>query len=56
MTAEILIALMRNSGLKSNQIHIIGHSLGAHTAGYITSNPYLNVSGIDRITGLGWFD
>jgi len=55
MAAELLNALIDNSGLKSNSIHIIGHSLGAHTAGYISSNPYLNVTGIDRITGLGLF-
>lgn len=53
MTAEILNALIDSRGLKASDIHIVGHSLGAHIGGYISSNRYLNVTGIDRITGLG---
>lgn len=40
--------MMQNHGLRANDIHLIGHSLGAHTAGYVAEG----VPGIGRITGL----
>ena len=40
--------LVKNHGVDPADIHIIGHSLGAHTAGYAGSM----VQGLGRITGL----
>ncbi|KAF2902054.1 hypothetical protein ILUMI_04153 [Ignelater luminosus] len=40
--------LVKNYGLDADDVHIIGHSLGAHTAGYAGSM----VPGLGRITGL----
>ncbi|XP_071057677.1 pancreatic triacylglycerol lipase-like isoform X2 [Onthophagus taurus] len=40
--------LVKNYGVNAADVHIIGHSLGAHTAGYAASM----VKGLGRITGL----
>ena len=39
-------------GLSFDNVHIIGHSLGAHTAGYAGKRLRLNNHPIARITGL----
>ncbi|GFU09512.1 pancreatic triacylglycerol lipase [Nephila pilipes] len=46
--ARLIHFLMNETGISPESIHIIGHSLGAHTAGYAGERiPYLS-----RITGL----
>lgn len=47
-TALLLKRLQKSCGLKLSDVHIIGHSLGAHAAGYAGEA----VKGIGRITGL----
>lgn len=47
-TAYLINYLVKNYEVDSKDIHIIGHSLGAHTAGYAGSL----VPGLGRITGL----
>jgi triacylglycerol esterase/lipase EstA (alpha/beta hydrolase family) len=42
-----LIKKMMEAGLKSNSIHLIGHSLGAHICSYVASH----IGGVARITG-----
>ncbi len=44
----ISLSLQDNHGLNPKDVHIIGHSLGAHTAGY--AGEHINKLG--RITGL----
>ena len=46
-TALLLKRLQKSCGLKLSDVHIIGHSLGAHAAGYAGEA----VKGIGRITG-----
>ncbi|XP_077289795.1 pancreatic triacylglycerol lipase-like [Arctopsyche grandis] len=46
--AHFLLQLQKYHGLNPGDIHIIGHSLGAHTAGYAAEK----VEGVGRITGL----
>ncbi|BET00389.1 Triacylglycerol lipase [Nesidiocoris tenuis] len=46
--AYLINYLKDNHGLKPEQVHLIGHSLGAHTAGYAGER----VPGLGRITGL----
>lgn len=48
VTAQFLKDLMRLKGVRSRDIHLIGFSLGAHTAGYVGER----VPNIGRITGL----
>lgn len=43
-----LVAKLGEHGLKPEDVHIIGHSLGAHTAGYAGER----IPGLGRITGL----
>ena len=45
--AAMLKRLQGSCGLDLYDVHIIGHSLGAHAAGYAGEN----LSGIGRITG-----
>lgn len=35
MTARLANQIIKISGLEDSQLHVIGHSLGAHTAGYV---------------------
>ncbi|XP_071827843.1 pancreatic lipase-related protein 2-like isoform X2 [Apostichopus japonicus] len=44
----LLTELILTGDLKPSRVHLIGHSLGAHLAGYVGEN----LSGIRRITGL----
>jgi len=44
-----LVKLQTNYGLDPNDVHLIGHSLGAHTAGYAGEKLGGNIG---RITGL----
>ncbi|KAJ8305887.1 hypothetical protein KUTeg_016432 [Tegillarca granosa] len=46
---RLVIDLMIHAGCKLSDVHVIGHSLGAHTAGYAG---YLLHGRIGRITGL----
>ncbi|XP_050314359.1 pancreatic triacylglycerol lipase-like [Anthonomus grandis grandis] len=46
--AYLINFLVNNFGVSSRNVHIIGHSLGAHTAGYAGTL----VPGLGRITGL----
>lgn len=46
--ARMLNVLKDDFGCDTNTIHIIGHSLGAQTAGYIGQR----VPGVGRISGL----
>ena len=48
VTAELVRTLMEKFGLKPSTTHIIGHSLGAHTAGYVGRR----IPGLSRITGM----
>ncbi|XP_037029466.1 pancreatic triacylglycerol lipase-like [Bradysia coprophila] len=46
--AHLITKLRDDHGLKPEDVHLIGHSLGAHTAGYAGER----IPGIGRITGL----
>jgi pancreatic triacylglycerol lipase len=47
-TAQLLEALIEQRNSSARDIHLIGHSLGAHTSGYVGKR----VKGIGRISGL----
>ena len=47
LIAKLLRTLHRHCDLDLSDVHIIGHSLGAHAAGYAGEN----LKGIGRITG-----
>lgn len=52
MTARLVSQIIEISGVQASRIHVIGHSLGAHTCGYI--GYYLRVQyghNLGRITG-----
>jgi pancreatic triacylglycerol lipase len=46
--AELILRLVKQFGMSPAQFHLVGHSLGAHTAGYAGDR----VAGVARITGL----
>lgn len=46
--AYLITKLREEHGLRSEDVHLIGHSLGAHTAGYAGER----IAGLGRITGL----
>lgn len=46
--AFLIRNLMLGHGLRAEDVHLIGHSLGAHTAGYAAER----IPGVGRITGL----
>ncbi|XP_071120971.1 inactive pancreatic lipase-related protein 1-like [Mytilus edulis] len=48
ITANMVKLLHTSGGLTLNHVHLVGHSLGAHIAGYVGEN----IPGIGRITGL----
>ncbi|KAL4218198.1 hypothetical protein ACF0H5_022934 [Mactra antiquata] len=48
VVVNLLTGLRDNMGMKLSDVHLIGHSLGAHIAGYIGTG----LPGIARITGL----
>ncbi|GIY73367.1 pancreatic triacylglycerol lipase, partial [Caerostris extrusa] len=47
-TAKLIELLMENKGLRAEDVHIIGHSLGAQVSGWAGER----IKGIGRITGL----
>lgn len=47
ITANMVKLLHTSGGLTLNHVHLVGHSLGAHIAGYVGEN----IPGIGRITG-----
>ena len=47
-TARLLEALIEQRNSSARDIHLIGHSLGAHTSGYVGKR----LKGIGRISGL----
>lgn len=48
-TAEMIDYLCQEQGANTDNFHIVGHSLGAHTAGY--AGAYTKSGKIPRITG-----
>ena len=46
-TARLLSRLQLDCGIELSDVHIIGHSLGAHLAGFVGKS----LKGIGRITG-----
>ncbi|XP_044735396.1 phospholipase A1-like [Chrysoperla carnea] len=49
-TAQLIDNLVQGAGMKLENLHIIGHSLGAHTAGIAGKN--VKSGRVERITGL----
>lgn len=49
-TAQLIDNLVQGAGMKLESLHIIGHSLGAHTAGIAGKN--IKSGRVERITGL----
>lgn len=49
-TAELIDFMVSNMSLSLDRVHLIGHSLGAHTAGFVGS--YVKSGKVGRITGL----
>ncbi|KAI8774315.1 Pancreatic lipase- protein 2 [Biomphalaria glabrata] len=47
-TSRLLNSIFQLTGANSDRVHLIGHSLGAHVAGYVGAS----IPGISRITGL----
>lgn len=47
--AYLIKKLQQEHDLRAEDVHLIGHSLGAHTAGYAAER----TPGLGRITGLG---
>ena len=45
--AKLVLTLVDKAGLKLRDLHVIGHSLGAHVSGYVGRR----LPGIARITG-----
>jgi triacylglycerol esterase/lipase EstA (alpha/beta hydrolase family) len=46
-----LLQAMLNAGARAEQMHLIGHSLGAHVSSYVGAN----LPNLGRISGLGRF-
>lgn len=46
--AFLIKRLQQDHDLRPEEVHLIGHSLGAHTAGYAAER----IPGIGRITGI----
>lgn len=52
MTARLVSQFIRIGGVQASQVHVIGHSLGAHTAGYVGYNLRVRYDiKLGRITG-----
>lgn len=49
--AAVIDHMVTKHNARMDDIHVIGHSLGAHTAGY--AGMYTESGKISRITGLG---
>jgi esterase/lipase superfamily enzyme len=47
LIAQLITSLLTSAGAQFGDMHLIGHSLGAHTAGYAGKR----VKGIGRISG-----
>lgn len=50
MIAELIDYMATNMSMSLDRVHLIGHSLGAHTAGY--AGAYVKTGKVRRITGL----
>lgn len=49
---SFVLKLFRHHSIKPNQIHLVGHSLGAHVAGFAAKEVKKSSARIYRITGL----
>lgn len=49
-TASLIDYMVNERGTKLDDVHVVGHSLGAHTAGY--TGMYTKTGKVSRITGL----
>lgn len=47
LIAQLVVSLRKYAGVQPKHVHLIGHSLGAHVAGYAGEK----LKGIGRITG-----